>query len=361
MQRFGGLLFMLVSTAALGAYLTLPPPSDDVADLAEVTRISVAPYHPARSAETGTRTFSPASRAFRAVVDSGAGGAPAATQPGAATWVTVVRSEPSRSAVLRSATPGDARTRYQLARDLQRELKRAGCYGGEITGSWTPSTKRAMAAFMERANARLPIDAPDYILLSLMQSHDGLSCASECASGDVMSRSGRCVPDGVVAQDARPIQRPAAHQLAAAAPERLPWLDRDGRSVVAPAAQRAAPPAGMMSVGAPPPAASIAQRVWIEREDGTIVNDGGASAGTEGSGKIAALESETAQGDDSAFADTPPETLVPAKTEKRRRAKHSRDWQERPRYSGPKGRTRRGDPRPGTMRYNVAQVLGGIY
>src|SRR5262245_28554531 len=42
-----------------------------------------------------------------------------------------------------------------LARSLQRELKRVGCYHGEINGVRTASTRQAMKAFTELANARL--------------------------------------------------------------------------------------------------------------------------------------------------------------------------------------------------------------
>lgn len=56
-----------------------------------------------------------------------------------------------------------------LARALQRELKRAGCYNGEINGIWTPSTRQAMKAYTDIANARLPVTNPDPVLLALMQ------------------------------------------------------------------------------------------------------------------------------------------------------------------------------------------------
>src|SRR5262245_2389990 len=52
--------------------------------------------------------------------------------------------------------PGD---RAALARALQRELKRVGCYDGEITGVWTTSSRMAMKAFTEHVNATLPVDA----------------------------------------------------------------------------------------------------------------------------------------------------------------------------------------------------------
>lgn len=73
------------------------------------------------------------------------------------------------------ATPGD---RASLARELQRELKRVGCYGGEINGVWTTSSRMAMKAFTDQVNASLPIDNPDYILLSLVQGRQDTVCRS---------------------------------------------------------------------------------------------------------------------------------------------------------------------------------------
>ena len=64
-----------------------------------------------------------------------------------------------------------------LARQLQSELKRVGCYDGEISGAWTPRTREAMKAFTTRVNATLPVDKPDHILLALVQGHRGVACA----------------------------------------------------------------------------------------------------------------------------------------------------------------------------------------
>jgi hypothetical protein len=383
MQRFGGLLLMLSGVVALGGYLTLPPPPDDAADLAEVTRISIAPYHPERSGDGGIRTFSPASTAFREVVNSDGGRAAPVRQQPTSAWTTVVTAEPSRAAVIRSATPGDARTRFELARDLQRELKRAGCYWGEITGAWSPGTKRAMAAFMDRANATLPINEPDYILLSLVESHSEISCSAACPSGQMMDQSGRCVPNAVIAQASKRTKRLEAHRVAdarttvdpprvaATQPEQLPWLDRDGRSIVVQATPRSAPPPGMMSIGGPgvgmppSPTGASSQKVLIERDDGAPLDNGSnATTGSASPDKVAALATEDGQANgDSTPSAADSDLTPPAKLEKHRRAKRSRDWTERPRYYGygQVGRSRRGDPRPGTARYNLVQALGGIY
>ena len=64
---------------------------------------------------------------------------------------------------LASSRPADEDARRELVRDLQRELKRVGCYDGEISGTWSPGSKKAMGAFTERVNATLPLEEPDYI------------------------------------------------------------------------------------------------------------------------------------------------------------------------------------------------------
>lgn len=103
-------------------------------------------------------------------------------------------SEPVSRAV---AVPND---RASLARALQRELQRVGCYDGEISGNWSTSTRMAMKAFTDRVNASLPTDAPDYILLSLVQRHEGKACGTSCPTGQLLSDEGRCVPSAVLAK-----------------------------------------------------------------------------------------------------------------------------------------------------------------
>ena len=63
-----------------------------------------------------------------------------------------------------------------LIRDLQRELKRVGCYEGEIDGVWTRSTRDAMERFTDLANAKLPTHEPDIILLSLVRGYARVGC-----------------------------------------------------------------------------------------------------------------------------------------------------------------------------------------
>jgi hypothetical protein len=99
-----------------------------------------------------------------------------------------------------AATNIDPRDRVALARALQRELKRVGCYGGEITGVWTTSSRMAMKAFTERVNATLPVDAPDPVLLSLVQGHREKACATACPAGQTVADGGVCASKAVPAR-----------------------------------------------------------------------------------------------------------------------------------------------------------------
>jgi hypothetical protein len=105
-------------------------------------------------------------------------------------------ADPGRSAapaapMQRAAVPpGD---RVALTRALQRELRRVGCYGGDINGVWTTSSRMAMKSFVDHVNAALPIDSPDHILLSLVQGHQGTACGSLCPPEQAADGTGRCI------------------------------------------------------------------------------------------------------------------------------------------------------------------------
>jgi hypothetical protein len=83
--------------------------------------------------------------------------------------------------------------RASLVRALQRELKRVGCYSGEISGVWTTSSRMAMKSFTDHVNASLPIDNPDQVLLSLVRGHAEKACAPQTAAVGRASSGG--VPD----------------------------------------------------------------------------------------------------------------------------------------------------------------------
>jgi peptidoglycan hydrolase-like protein with peptidoglycan-binding domain len=118
--------------------------------------------------------------------------------------VYTVPLRPSDSAP-RAPTPAapkpiDPSDRAALTRELQRELRRVGCYNGEVTGAWTASSRQAMKTFVERVNATLPVDTPDPVLLSLVQGHRDRACNAACPAGQTADKGGACVPNAVLAK-----------------------------------------------------------------------------------------------------------------------------------------------------------------
>jgi hypothetical protein len=69
-----------------------------------------------------------------------------------------------------------------LTRALQRELKNADCYHGEINGVWTTSTRLAMKTFTDHANAKLPVTEPDQVLLALIRGNRHVGCSGRAVA-----------------------------------------------------------------------------------------------------------------------------------------------------------------------------------
>jgi len=297
------LLLFMGAFAVIYAYA--PAREDREAKLAEVTRILAVTRRDVASDSAQSnyafRSFAPAAGAM---ASDAAASPPAtdasgkrqpklvagparvsrATVPAAATgsWTAVVTAEPTTGtrksplSGLKAVKPSSDAARYELVRDLQAELKRIGCFGGEISGAWGAGTKHAMTEFTERVNARLPIDEPDYVLLALLKSHSAKACGDACPSGQAPSESGRCVPRAVLAQ-AEKKRAAQEKRLAAAAtktgasswttitqaePAAAPAVA--DRRVPAPAAVAAAPTIaplpGRMTIGGPrTPVAPVAE------------------------------------------------------------------------------------------------------
>lgn len=66
--------------------------------------------------------------------------------------------------------------REMLARDIQRELRRMGCYRGDIDGTWGPQSRQAMGAFTAALKLRIPFEAPDEMMLRLVQGQTQRVC-----------------------------------------------------------------------------------------------------------------------------------------------------------------------------------------
>lgn len=87
--------------------------------------------------------------------------------------------------------------------EAQKELHRLRCYWGEISGVWTVSTRAAAQKFIDRVNARLPVDAPDGALLALLRSETTAVCG-ECPAGQAADATGRCLPAALLKKPPRP-------------------------------------------------------------------------------------------------------------------------------------------------------------
>lgn len=107
---------------------------------------------------------------------------------------TVVVHQPSSSApVALRAWPGIGR-QVSLAQELQGELQRVGCYGGTIDGVWSPLSQRSAKAFVDGANAHLPVNEPDHALLALVRASRGTVCAKPCLPETRPGADSACKP-----------------------------------------------------------------------------------------------------------------------------------------------------------------------
>ena len=155
--------------------------------------------------------------------ESTASGAPPPSKPVPVRRVDLAEL-PQRIAVTRDAedmkSPGG---KAQMARDIQRNLKRVGCYTGDINGDWSPLTRRAMKSYLDEVNASLPVDQPQIALLALLESQALPACGAPCGPNALRAGDGRCrsmpaVSGEIHAVDARVSTPPLDGQMSLAGP-----------------------------------------------------------------------------------------------------------------------------------------------
>jgi hypothetical protein len=174
---------------------------------------------------------------------------PEAAHPNSAPVIVTLAPRSQDAGVARvAAIPKD---RDSLARELQKELRRVGCYEGQLNGVWTPATRRAMKTFTDRVNATLPVDEPDAVLFAMVQSQQDRVCGKPCPIDQGLSEDGRCLPNAVLAKAARKPSPSAVatYVPASGGPAGKPLPAHSSWSTTVTAA-RPTPPA----VGAPVPA-----------------------------------------------------------------------------------------------------------
>ncbi len=286
MRSIVGLALLMIGVT-IGVYAYYPETVDQHVRQANITRI-IAPVgntlHPATAqaalepasqaaAETSivrhfspiARTFSPGGQLFantrdernaeRTAAISTSSIAPARPSLVATGWSTVVTpAVPSKSGTepLKSSLPTNGSARYALIRDIQKELKRVGCYWGKIDGDWGPGSKRAMQGFVRTVNATLPTNKPDYILLALARSQTAQVCGVT-APAPIIAHNTRTLDKKVAAKNSPRSARRAARVSPVSVPQ--PRLARVGQLPVArhQARHPDGPLPGRMAVGGPLP------------------------------------------------------------------------------------------------------------
>lgn len=109
----------------------------------------------------------------------------------------------------KTARPATKTARTTLVRNLQRELRRVGCYQGGVDGSWNQETRRSMATFTGLVVGAIPVDEPHYVMLALLQTHDTDACVACPASRDALP-VGSCSPAMEAAAQPATAERPMA-------------------------------------------------------------------------------------------------------------------------------------------------------
>ena len=317
MRGLGG--FVLLAGIGVGLFVYFPAPVDSETSLQQATRtlaardaadeFGTAPVEAAPvPLQSRLAYFSPA-RPLVPANTSSAAKAPAVKAETVAHWPAQVM--PAAAEPTGALEPTDPSARHRLIVDIQQHLKRAGCYWGRANGAWTASTREAMQNFTERANAALPVDQPDYLLLNLLKAYDGRAC------GAVENVTASQPKDG-------------SGSVAAAQPEVLPWKAANTQQAVrlyTPLPHSTVttdPLPGRMAIGGPTDFPPAAQAPLIPGS---------------GNGRVAATEI------DQAPAQHAPSHSSAAKPP-RQAKKSSGSWRK---------------PAKGTPRYNLMLSLGGVY
>jgi len=105
--------------------------------------------------------------------------APKSEAPLPATKAALVPAPTEPKLVAGPIPAASGESQRALTRNIQRELKRVGCYGGEVTGDWSGDTRAAMKAFNETVRVQFPVTGPDYILLTLLQGQSTRACGAQ--------------------------------------------------------------------------------------------------------------------------------------------------------------------------------------
>ncbi|MBU2581171.1 MAG: peptidoglycan-binding protein [Alphaproteobacteria bacterium] len=256
-------LFLLLTGIAVGAHAYYPDAVERHVHIAQLARVltPAAPYDTtAQDLQSRTvRSFSPGGQLLTTGATGSTHTIKTVEQPASPILNTapkLVRTNGWEANIIRAAGPteGSGRPltdseRWRLVRDLQTELRRAGCYWGKLDGSWGAGSKYAVQEFMLQVNASLPMTEPDPIMLTLLRSHSGTVCGKSCDEGYTKSANGRCLPYAITAE-----KRTEPESKVVAPPARLVRSGTvDGGTEIAATVAQAPRqyPDGRMAIGGP--------------------------------------------------------------------------------------------------------------
>jgi hypothetical protein len=212
--------FVLLGGIGVGLFVYLPTPVDREATPVNAERAWNAASRSIRPSKisAASRSFSPKfeltnrksqapNHAERSTLSTVKGVDAAVASPTPKLRTTVAGWQPvvvdaagtiAAGAGAASLKPKDPTSRYKLVVKIQRKLKKRGCYWGRIDGSWGTGSKRAMQAFIDRINAALSVQDPDYVVLALLQANSDKTCGG-CTTGQTLTVGGSCVPQTAIA------------------------------------------------------------------------------------------------------------------------------------------------------------------
>ena len=222
----------------------------EIAQVVEVRAVRPAPAIPAPATyHAASRAADPAAAPQVATASAALPAASRTAADGEAHAAPAPRPREPR------AIPADS---HGLTLELQKELRRVGCYDGSANGVWTRASRRAMKAFTDQVNATLPIDRPDAVLLIMVQNQTDPVCGVPCPRGQGTDADGRCQPKAILANAAKkesPEGAERSGKMPEAAAGKGALADARWAATVAPtrSAVRARTPAAATSVRSTPP------------------------------------------------------------------------------------------------------------
>jgi hypothetical protein len=249
MSKASGIV-LIAAGIAVAAYVL---PSGDLteADFARVSDVTKPP-----AADNATRVVIVPPEPKPAIRPQQAAAEP--VPPFSAPVVVTIAQRPSEPNPMPAKAAPMPRDRDAIGRELQKELRRVGCYDGELNGAWTTSTKQAMKLFMDRVNASLPTDEPDSILLTMVRGYQDRVCGKPCPAGQGLADGGRCVPNAILVRAA---PKPPVPVAAAPAPVPVPVVAAKPTPAITgwtTTTTASAPPAATPPTGASPPEGRMA-------------------------------------------------------------------------------------------------------